>query len=731
MKLRNIFLFLFITALVCSMFAFAVCCTKKQDSTVSDSSHESGDSSGKIEYPDRIEEISDIEVTATSGEGYFISYPASLKRGEELQFEVTVYDNFSKDTAVVTVNGNKLSGNNGIYRTAVSQDKAEIVVSGIKRTHYSVEYIDVKGVSYNGAKRIAVGKSLEFTVSLDADAIKKDNFKILANGSEISGVNGKYTVNNIAKDLRITAQGVDYPKYSVTAAEGEGYKLKTNVTEVYKGDDLFVFVELEKDYVLKSEPRVFANGTEIQKNESGVFVLKNVSQNVLLTVNGIERIGSYTVSFENTEEQYPELEVMFGETVGEIAQPAMNGRTFKGWSVNGELVALENYVITNDTVLVALWNYNYKSPDANADTIHAFTKEEVEEIGKTLPDGFKVGYGKNHYSQNADWEAFRVQDNKDGAAFTVTFPKFEFNKYGYTEFRFSTIWSTKNVYYNGTKLASVTNGGNLDNYLEIFVSGGYIGCGSVKVALQDGVYNGTASLILNVDNGRGRHGIFSDFYTYRYDYTKYISAIKDVDENTTVAEATELIGAYKLFKNFLTPYEKSAYSFIDAKIGILKDIVFPMSLCEDGSYVSAKVGGEEKNPNNANDTPGGQAAELGSSKRWTMTNITEIDLILRTVSLDEDEKIVYKIAFQSSDFQYTVSIGGVEMLVANTNLDVITIEVCGNGTVTVSAKNQGVTKTTNIDSAVIDGTEPLTVKVTKSADWGNLYVSHSVVILAK
>lgn len=726
MKIKRFVLTVLIFALILAFSAFLTSCKKNGNSeSESPSSSETGGSSERENFSDIVNEIGKVSVSAEKGEGYIVKYPSSVEKDEILRFEVEIFENYSKDTAVVSVNGKAVSGKNGIYETRVSGDKAEITVSGVKRTYYSVEYVAAKGVTFKGDGKVAVGGTLGFTVALDKNAVKTNGFKITANGVEISESNGKYTVSNLQSDLQIVAVGVDYPKFSVGITEGEGYEITTDSDEVYKGDDLYVSVKLDDAYALKSNPKVHANGVELEKIGEGLFVLRNVSENVTLTVSGLEKVRSYVVSFENVEEEYAPVEVEFGKTIDiEVKIPEADGRTFVGWSADGEIIPLENFVVTDDTVLEAVWNYNYKDEKSAVTVAHAFTKEEVLKMGEGVPSG-RVGYGKGSYQQNADWEAFRIFDDKEGGAFSVTFPKFAFNKYGYTEFKFSTIWSKKTVYYNGTALAPVTNGGNLNNYLEIYVSGGYIGCGSVKIPLKDGVYNGKEPLVLDIDNGKGRHGVFSDFYTFEYDYMKYINEMKKVTETTDKDTARELFTEYKKFKNFLTTYEKTKYSFLEDVAALLKSIAMPVEVSTDGSLVSAKLNGEEKTPNNANETPNGTAASMGASKRWTLTNITEIDLILKTIAISDDEMLVYTMAFQSGSFPYNVSIGGTEVLIANNNLTPITITIHGDGRVTVGDK------TVNVFAGSVNGGETLTVKITKSEAWGNMYVSHKVLLDAE
>lgn len=731
MKIKKFITVLAIVAFVFVLSAFATSCKKRNTDSESDSVStsdtagpiDSGKTSEKEEFSDVIVPINGKTITVPEGEGYLVKNVTLSETDGVLRFEVEIFDDYSKDLAVVTVNGNVVTGQNGAYETTVSGDKADIKVTGVKRLYASVGYVSVKGVTYDGANKVLLGEALEFTVRVDANAVVASDFKVAANGKEVSVVNGKHRIENVTENLQIVALGVDYPKFSVTIDNGDGYTLKVNSTEIYKGETLLVSIDIDEDYVLESEPKVYSNGMELTKNENGVYEYKNVSGNVTVTASGIKKTSVYTVSFKNIDEEYPDVEVAFGNTVDGIEDPEKDGRTFKGWRANGgEVVTLDNYAITGDTEFFAVWTYHYKDANSRQTEVHAFTKEEALKIGETVPSG-RVGYGKGDYQQKAEWEAFRVFDDKEGGAFSVTFPTFDYKKYGYVEFKFSTIWSTKTISYNGVKLASVTNGGNLNNYLEIFVSEGYIGCGNVKIPLKEGVYEGTSSLVLDVDNGKGRHGVFSDFYTYEYDYDKVIAEILKTDGSETKEEAQSLIAKFKKCKNFLTDEEKVKYSTVFEKATALKRIAMPMTISDDGSFVSATVNGETRNPNNANETPGGApASSMGSCKRWTLTNVTEIILRLQTIELDADEKLEYKIAFQSGSFPYTVSIGGEIMVSANTNFDVITIAVCGNGTVKVSCEKQGVTKTITAPEG------DLTVKIEKGAEWGNMYVSHTVTL---
>lgn len=721
-SLKKVWLFLLISLFVVCVTAFAAC--KQQEEkpdTPPQQDHE------RVEYDDEYVGIDGYSVSVKNGEGYRI---CELEISDDgiISFRLEVFDGYSRDSATVKANGSAVSGEGGSYSVKAPASKTEITVDGVVREYCFVRYVEVKGVSYDGENRVKVGENLVFAVNLSEKTILTDEYGVYAGSEKIEEAEGKYEIKNLTEDIEVEVKGVDYPRHSVTVPQGEGYAFTVNSEEIYDGDELRIGLSLEKEYIKQSNPRVYAGEKLLTMTEDGYYSLKNVTEDVVLSVEGLVKERLYTVSFYNTKEEYEDRIMQFGDPIGAIPDPEWEKLSFKGWLKDGEIVNPEDIIVTEDVKLVAKWNAYAKDEDSEYVKIYEFTNEEVDEIGANF--GIEKAVAANRYgkfSEPCEWQAFRVQNAPAKSVYNVKLPAFDFAKYGYVTFRIAAQWGSKSLIYNGVTLGSSSNGKTFDNYTEFFVADGYVGCGNVKTAIPDEVYRGEESLDFTTDEGNALALVFSDFYSYEFDYAPYAESIAAAGPSTSREEAETLIRKYELFKNVLTPYDKDEYGNLEVMVQRLKNSLLPIDLCTDGSMFTVTLDGENKNPNNEND----KNVFAEGAKRWTLNNVSHISLAVAATKVEDGQKLVFKIGFEHTDFP-TIKIGDTVIFTANQKYDkeIITITLYSDGRVTAEGSAQGIGQTAYVSEAVTGGEEALVLEMDKPIiqKWCHLNVCKTVTL---
>lgn len=674
---------------------------------------------GREEYEDIIGEATRFTVTAPSGEGYTVIAPDDILEGETLTFTVNINGGYTADTAVVRANGNALTGNGGTYTVADVSENITITVENVTRAYYLVSYELPYGVSVAGAETVVPGSDLSFTVSVSENAEKTDDFAVIANGSELQPVSeGNYTVAAVSADLHISVIGVTAESYTVTASQGEGYEVRMSAERVYKGQDLYFSVNLFDGYKRGSNVSVEVNGELCLADEMGVYSVANVSQNLTVSVSGVTEDTAYTVKFENIDTAHTQ-QVYYGETANLNFVPVFENRVFNCWTVDGEKVDAANYTITEDTVFVANWYAYANAQGAEESIVYEWTAEDVANTGSgysTAMDGT--------YSQAPAWkEGFRIQNFGAGAVFNITFPLIDYSRTGLVAFKFSISWGGKNLQYNGTTIGGTSNGGNFDNFAEFIIGDGYIACNGNKVALAQDVYEGKEPLVLSVDNGTGLNAVFSDLYTYLYDYADFLKELTETDADTAIREEIEsLLATYGNVASNITDYEMTAYG-VAQKIRELRVAYGPQELCTDGSLLSVSGAGNIMNANDTNVFSEG-------ANRWTVTNYTAFSISLEKMAIGSDECVTFQIGFQGVNFPVSIKLGEDLLFTANTSLERITIKVYGDGTLTAEGSNgtQGEDGVA-VSAGVLDSSESLTLDIfTNTGSWMNFNVCKTITL---
>lgn len=122
---------------------------------------------------------------------------------------------------------------------------------------------------------------------------------VKANGTELTAVNGIYTIENITADQTVTVEGITaIPNtYTVTLSEGVGYTIAAadgSSSPVTDGGSFSFTVTVNNGY--EGTPVVKANDAELTA-ENGIYTIANISADQTVTVEGITvKNNTYTVA---------------------------------------------------------------------------------------------------------------------------------------------------------------------------------------------------------------------------------------------------------------------------------------------------------------------------------------------------------------------------------------------------------------------------------------------------
>ena len=140
--------------------------------------------------------------------------------------------------------------------------------------------------------------SLEFTVTDEND------FTVWLDGEKITLVNGKYTMEPDNETHLITATDVAgntvsfhfgiFKTYHVTLPTGVGYIIHSRESTVRHGDSYDFIVEFNNGYSRTEDFKVLVNGNKLDEWDSDAnsasFAIRNVSENLVITVEGVADI---------------------------------------------------------------------------------------------------------------------------------------------------------------------------------------------------------------------------------------------------------------------------------------------------------------------------------------------------------------------------------------------------------------------------------------------------------
>ena len=221
---------------------------------------------------------------------------------------------------------------------------------------------------------------------------------------------------------------VDYSAYSVELAVGEGYLL-TGDTLVYGGKDYSFSFEIVGEAYENSTPAIKINGKAAEAGEDGKYTVKNVSENLKITVEGVKKTEfAVTIPFDVAYDIKGETKVVYGEDYSfEVEKAIGYDKSDLTVKVNGEVVEAgedgkytvkavkSNLVITVEGATKNV--YNVTLPESVAFTITgANTVVYWENYSFVLE--IKDGYDKTNLVVKAN--EMRIAAGEDGKTYTLS-----------------------------------------------------------------------------------------------------------------------------------------------------------------------------------------------------------------------------------------------------------------------------------------------------------------------
>ncbi len=225
-----------------------------------------------------------FDVTVPTGDGFTFKGEGFAVEGRDFVFEIVLDAGYSQSTPIVKVNGEVIEPVDGKYTVPAVMEELTVTVEGLELNTYNVTLPKRNLYTVEGAATVTHGEDYTFTVTLKDNVI--GTMVVKANGTELTGENGKYTVSAVDKDLVITIEGIRLDgHWNVFFPENPvGYKLEGE--ENAKENEPYTFtLKLLPGYT-GSKPVVKANGTEIKGN-NGVYTTDKVTEDLYITVEGI------------------------------------------------------------------------------------------------------------------------------------------------------------------------------------------------------------------------------------------------------------------------------------------------------------------------------------------------------------------------------------------------------------------------------------------------------------
>ncbi len=228
----------------------------------------------------------------------------------------------------------------------------------------NVTWAEDAAYTVTGEKLVAVGGDYTFTVAAN-EGYDATNAVVKVNGGEVTGTDGKYTVEAVSSDLAITVEGVtEEVQYTVTIPEDTAYTV-TGEKTVCGGEDYSFTVKANAGYNT-TDMVVKVNGTKVIAAD-GVYTVKNVAKDLVITVTGVKKNvvnGLSALRFGSTSSKTATTEYTLSPTF----DPAVKEYTL--------------YVPDSKTA-VYIWATRDANSTTKAKTVAAWTKVGTDKAAST------------------------------------------------------------------------------------------------------------------------------------------------------------------------------------------------------------------------------------------------------------------------------------------------------------------------------------------------------------
>ena len=214
------------------------------------------------------------------------------------------------NSVALTHSGNTCTLQNGEGTASVTVSFRPAPNAPVFSNTFTVNFTVIKGETY--AVTPPTGEGFTFEGSLDASKDKDYSFNIvvnegydgtnmvvMVNGKEISASDGKYTVPSVSEELVITVEGVVKKEVLIiTKPTGDGFTI-TGADTVYKNEDYTFTISVDNAFDA-SNMVVKANETVLVES-MGKYTISAVSENIVITIEGIVAKTIYTVTLKDGE----------------------------------------------------------------------------------------------------------------------------------------------------------------------------------------------------------------------------------------------------------------------------------------------------------------------------------------------------------------------------------------------------------------------------------------------
>ena len=237
-----------------------------------------------------------------------------INYGNSFKFRLIAEQGYDMSNIEVVAKNNSGTGasvtlipTNGIYTIDNITSDYTVTVSGIAKQKHNVEFRTVTGVacldSYGktmpSSVTVSDGDDISFYLSFDpAYSKSKDTAAVTIKGTNNKvpkDSSGKYTLSGIKEDKIVEIINVTKNSYTATFVPAEGVVYRTakgkefgGTLNVEYGESLYFKISLLDAYD-QSTPAVKMNGTKSLLENSGSYVLENISDDVTVTVENVEK----------------------------------------------------------------------------------------------------------------------------------------------------------------------------------------------------------------------------------------------------------------------------------------------------------------------------------------------------------------------------------------------------------------------------------------------------------
>lgn len=233
-----------------------------------------------------------------------------IVHGEDFKFYLSV-NSGSAENFTVKVNGVVVSPVGSVYTVSnVTSDLIITVENGSIET-YTVTPIQYTGITIHPTSNtftVAKGANFEFTISaisgVDISAItvlyRTTNDSI---GKVITPVNNKYTIENVNSDIQIQINNIVYSKFRITATDSRIDINPVNVSEclVEIGSNFIFTITIKEGYYISGGDIVVKANGNILTKDNGRYTITNVTEDQIITIEGIILTNSYSVTMPSSE----------------------------------------------------------------------------------------------------------------------------------------------------------------------------------------------------------------------------------------------------------------------------------------------------------------------------------------------------------------------------------------------------------------------------------------------